>query len=322
MVEVRIEHLISFLICVLGILSNTLSLTYFLKRESRGLINTLFILLTTSDLGVCLFGTLSIVTATRGFHDNPPYLIFKTMFSFSIQGTGLATVLISVCRALKICRPLDNNVRGRKVAMVTALTHVVGFFIELLDAVVSESCEVETLDRFRDYKRYYYIMCSITAVLIILTANFLTVRVLKKTKRESVDKYAGVGPTVTIIILSTIFCFISVLVLIHLFLLVFHVKDDHVTIYFFFHGIPLNSAVNPLVYISRNRSMFMFVKAMFCGCGTHQQGILPTRHITPILDRSEDRGGENDIIHIQMSSSNHNHSSRANMIKQQHDLEN
>ena len=166
--------------------------------------------------------------------------------------------------------------------MVTVITHVIEFGIELLDGIVSESCEVETFDRFRDYKRYYYIAILLAAVLIILIANFLTIRILKKTKKDSVHKCASKGPTVTIIILSAIFCFVSILVLAHLFLLVFHVKDDNVTIYFFFYGIPLNSAVNPIVYIVRISSMLVFVRSLFCGCGTDQQGNFPMRHTTPI----------------------------------------
>ena len=280
MVTLRVEHLISFVICISGIFCNIISLIYFVKRESVGLINRLFILLNSFDLAVCLSGTLTMICTTGDLHSNPPYLIFKTLFSGSIQGTGLATVLISVCRAIMICRPFDHNIRGCRMSVVTIMMYVVGFGVEISDAVVNETCTSETFDKFRDYKRSYYIICLLVTVPIILTANILTMTVLKKTRKESDNDFMSIRPTVTILILSTIFCFISVLVLVHLVLLVARVKDDNFTIFFFFYGVPLNSALNPLVYITRNKEMQLFIRSLFCSCRSNELRQSRMRQIT------------------------------------------
>ena len=222
-----------------------------------------------------------MVTATRGLHGNPPYLLFKTLLSGSTQATALATVLISVCRAIKICRPFDHRIRGDRVTVFIVVMCVVGFGVEVADAVVGESCTVETHDRFRDYKRVYYTVMLVVSAPTILTANLLTISVLKEARNESdEDDFMDIRPTVTIIVLSTIFSFFSFLVLVHLVLLLANVKDDPVTIYFFFFGVPLNSALNPFVYIIRNEQMQVFVRSMFCSCRPNERHRFQTRQIS------------------------------------------
>ena len=282
MVTLHVEHLVSFLICLSGILSNAISLIYFVKRESSGLINILFILLNTFDLAVCISGSVTMTLEKSGFHGSPAYLVSKTVFSCSIQGTGFVTVLISTCRAIKIRRPFDHDIRGCTVATLVSLMCIVGFGVEISDAVVSENCHIETFNTFRDYKRCYYIVSLLLAVLIILMANVHTMGVLRKKRRESGNDFIESRPTVTITILSTLFCFISVLVLVHLVLLVVRVKDDYITIYFFFYGIPLNSAINPIVYIVRNRKMQLFITSLFCSCRSNELGQIPMRQVSPI----------------------------------------
>ena len=89
----------SFSIGGCGILTNALSLLFFITRDNKGLMTRIIMLLNSLDLFVCVTGTISkTIWFLHGEEYSVTYAVFNLLYNCSLEGTGFTTCLLTVTR--------------------------------------------------------------------------------------------------------------------------------------------------------------------------------------------------------------------------------
>ena len=204
----------AILIDVIGIIANCLSLSYFIKRQNKGLGNRLLMLLNSCDLLVCCTNLPTAISyqvfATTGNEvARTCYLTCAIIYGISFDCTGFATCLVSATRTIKVCKPFFSI----KVAW-TVTSFIVYFFYSSVREITS--CYfmfIKPLEDIDTVKKYYIIIYSsgttanVTAVVLssIITAYWL----LSKSELDGKTSNSNRHATVTILILSAAFFVIN-----------------------------------------------------------------------------------------------------------------
>ena len=258
-------------ISIVGVIVNCLSLSYFIRKQNKGLGDRLLMLLNICDLLVCAmyipmvisvyFGDLIIDTICVG--------IFRLFF----QCTVFATCLISVTRAIKVVQPFFS-IRGSWVAASFFLFCLCETAIEITSSY-SLFCLVSNRGSYTDSRNvvdYFpmtiYSMIMITLnVITVFISTMITAYRLMKSKVQGTISMSNRHATVTILILSTTFCLFNLSVVLYNVLssyVIFGIIDRDETIsnllnvscYITRHVmICANSAVNPIIYLTRKEEM-------------------------------------------------------------------
>ena len=258
--EFKIMMKISTSVCVIGTVSNLLSLTFFFLNWSNKLGEKLLVLLNMLDLLVCLSATLNLgCKELLDIDSQYPRVgrLLSATYNTSVDCTGFVTSLLTVVRTLATYYPFYEP----KQRYIT-----VGF---LAFAVYSSS------KPFWCVTQSYNILLLLTLslnIVLVLTANFLTARKLLKSGNLSSSRAVSISnrknrhATITIFILSACFCFLNFLDVIMLFNYIL----ERETISPVFRqliariSIPLNSAINPFVYFFRKGEMRRFLCRFKC----------------------------------------------------------
>ena len=104
-VELRTILWISSSICLIGTISNILSLTFFFLNWSNRLGEKLLVLLNILDLLVCLSATIYLVFRKSLLDDYPDLLTFlKGVYFTAMEGTGFVTTSLTVVRSVTTYR--------------------------------------------------------------------------------------------------------------------------------------------------------------------------------------------------------------------------
>ena len=262
------------LILLIGITANILSLCYFIKRQNKRLGNRLLMLLNTCDLVVCL-STLTNSTLLFANAQNSAgalhtiYLVNGFIYALSIDCTGFSTCLISITRTIKVCRPF-YRIKGK----LTAASFVVYFicsFTNLFICYYGIFVNKSRNSNISYYVIYYPLIVSLgifLSVLSVFVSTVVTAIWLMKKKIANGNNLASNHyATITILILSTIFCllniiFVSVAILSFCVNLKVIEATDKLSAYAntaFAITICLNSTVNPIIYLTRKKAMRQFV---------------------------------------------------------------
>lgn len=245
---------LSLLTCILGILTNTTSLLYFVRKGDKGLVNGLFITLNSYDLATCITGALLIITTYLS--DDESFHVIKSLYSWSVQGTAVSTVLLTVCRTRMVLSPLSYRPNTRVVVLVVVLVAVLDGLAEGVDLVLVLEHPDSLSVVFKEYRRVYYLAAAVVVLLVVLASNSLAVWTLHHCELSATVTHA----TKTVLIISALFCVSNSLITAHLVLLVAKIQNDRVSIWAYFIAIPINSAINPLIYMMRNKSMRTIIK--------------------------------------------------------------
>ena len=267
---------ISTSICVIGTVSNVMSLSYFLVNWSNKLGEKLLVLLNILDLLVCFTGTFYI--AFWKFLE--AHFIVETLFLMTylmfLECTGFVTTLLTVVRTLASYFPFyEPKNKCITISFVTFFlyTAIKGYrLVYYPNVIIREGPEREKMIKLYDSMLLASLLLSIS---VVFTANLLTVWKLLSSGNEvaacavepsstQVNRHA----TITILILSTLFCFFNLLYSV----VVCNVILGNETISPLFRNIvasaavPMNSAVNPFVYFCRKKEMRRFLSTIICCC--------------------------------------------------------
>ena len=254
-------HITVNIICsttsILGIISNSLSLSYFIARERKGVVNRMFIALNTIDLLVCISAIPVVFTSAV-----VPALIYITF----TRGTAYVTCLLTVNRYLSMVCPfyIVKRVRIMVISLGYFLLEMTWFIVAVTKTSTHQG-RVEFEMSFLRYIPLFFITLTIPVVLIFnLLTCYLLYKLRDPTKPAVCRTKKNACITVTILAM-----FFTVFTLAYTTRAVIHMVDllhghvdqigtdefaeDHKLLTWL--PLTLNSAINPLVYAIRKREM-------------------------------------------------------------------
>ena len=198
-------------------------------------------------------------------------VIYITIFFIGLsqmmyEGTAFATCILSVCRCLKLWCPF-YQLNGKLLGVFTAAFYLylgmresAGLYYAYLFVQDNTHVGWKSLHNVVDF----LVLGSISGILsVVAISNVLCVWTLIS------GKVADRGPakrnkdaTVTIIIVSTLFLFFNMASIIPAW--AWAESDGPVYKFGEWLAIPINSALNPVVYFLRRKTMRQHVKNCFC----------------------------------------------------------
>lgn len=254
--------LCSIIVAVLGIVSNSLSLSYFLKprkqRRRNSSTTRLFVTLNLLDLLVCVFSTVLVTVWVQVLKGQITFTleIFCVVYQVIVANlTGFVTCLIAVTRAVDMVWPFSHMTRRNSVTSWC----IVGYFVvNILLAVILELGQIPGGGVSRELQNTTMMVTAaiMTAIfLLIILANLLCVVKLVQSNNRKVE--TTTHATITVVILSVIYCVCNVGFIVYRFYLFLPSLKLSTKLQVVFHSIllPLNSACNPLVHFSRKEGM-------------------------------------------------------------------
>ena len=250
----------SALVTVFGIVTNLLSLSYYVtRRNSNDRMNTtetlnkrLFIFLNSFDILVCisLMGWLLLDYLDETDTDKEAQHLFRKAFVVTVECTGFITCLLSVVRTISIIWPhhqLNTNV----IIVASIVFGLVTVTLETLDVVD------KTLRNTTDSVQFLFLLIMFV---IVIFSNSLCIAKLAYSQMASWKRDA----TITMEILSILYCICNIGFLVICCFRFFGNKCDFEVHYCLspefeitclYILLPLNSACNPIVYFIRNSEM-------------------------------------------------------------------
>ena len=190
------------------------------------------------------------------------------LYIILIDGTAYATCLLSVTRAIGIAFPF-YQIKGRVLVKVGIIVFVIIQLIgiaTLIASISSGSTETVLILMF-----FLMTRVATTSLIILVVVSATAVAVYKLTRKdilgsaESVDR-GNIKATWTVVILSTLFfVFNSILlgVMVNGYRYLNDLSETYpysLTFFGVFFAIPLNSTLNPIVYLTRRSDMRHFFK--------------------------------------------------------------
>ena len=260
---------VSTALCVIGTFANLTSLAYFIKKKDKTLGDKLLMLLNSVDLLLCICATLlSAITSYLDGHENtaPEDLGFVIMaitvlYLLLIDGTAYVTCLLSVTRAIGIVSPF-YQIRGKLLVILGIIVFVVSELSQL--PVLLGTDDIDGIDnRLLAYSR---LAMPLMVLFTVLCATILAVYKLTRADLQGATENVSRNnrkATWTVVILSALFLvFNSILLGVMFQHFIRKDFDDYGIVTLirtaFFLVIPLNSSLNPIVYLTRISDMRQF----------------------------------------------------------------
>ena len=262
---------VSVVLGVTGTLANAASLTYFIKKEEKGIGDKLLMLLNSIDLLLCITATtVTCLISTHMFKSDIYYYMHSRYINMILQiitllfaiyvimmdGTAFVTCLLSVTRGIGIAFPF-YQIKGKLLVIAGIVVFIMMELSGIITTFLTENPQGIFISRI------------VMGSLMILVVVFATVVAVYKLTREGLQGAAGRvdtnnrKATWTVVILSTLFfVFNSILLGATVVVSVGIARKTEFDISSAFFGflvaIPLNSAVNPIVYLVRKNDMRQF----------------------------------------------------------------
>ena len=255
-------------ISVIGTFANLTSLIYFIKKKDKTIGDKLLMLLNSVDLLLCICATLltAILSYLEGRDEQMPegmwYVIIPitVLYFLLIDGTAYVTCLLSVTRAIGIVSPF-YQIRGKLLVILGILVFVV---IELpVWLIGSYDIDIQLV-------AYSRLAMSLMVLLTVLCATIVAVYKLTRADLQGATENVSRNnrkATWTVVILSALFLFFNSILLGVMWQL--FVESSYGTVNFnygtqilfffvYYLAIPLNSTINPIVYLTRKSDMRQF----------------------------------------------------------------
>ena len=288
---------ISFTIACIGTITNTISITYFLRRKNKNLGDKYLVFLNMVDMAICIYSAFATSMSLCGekacrLPKNSRAYSF-TLFEVFIELSGVATCFLCALRAISISRPL-YQISKRKVYISTALAV---FYIIAGKSITFALKFQGSLDKEDGEKGEAHVSTTMKLSLVnisimiifVMICLIVSIRGLKKTRPERAGEGTDTNEKATkmILILGIIFLAFNTtwMAVITYYTVVDwkmrnagnseelegkFLRDEIHTISFI--SMSINSATNPIVYMTRNeemnghiRRLFGRVKTKICG---------------------------------------------------------
>ena len=267
-------------IATVGILSNSLSISYFIRKEKNSLPGKQFLLLNSLDLTMCAASSITLIWfAIQDAELDSSDVVIGVMSYFKVflinlcqflyEGTAFATCILSVCRCIKLWFPF-YSINGK---LLTALAAIFFFYLGSRESVglyytylnVQDNTHMGWLS-YDNVVGYLVLVIMSTILSVVAISNFLCIWTLINRKVAPRNNKGPVrtnkDATITIIIVSSLFLFFNMINLITAW-----VEPPPGPAIFNFGewlAVPLNSALNPVVYFLRKEAMRQHVKNLIC----------------------------------------------------------
>ena len=257
-------------LCVVGTFANITSLVYFIKKKEKTTGDKLLMLLNTVDLLLCFIATVetACISYLAGGYDDAKYfylpiILISVLYLLLIDGTAYVTCLLSVTRAIGIVHPF-YRLRGKLFVVLGIIVFIVIEFVQLV--LLLAGLIIHTAF----YLTYGRLLISLLVMLIVLCATILAVYKLTKADLQGATENVSRNnrkATWTVVILSVLFLVFNSIVFgvtLYFFAIRLSVVNEARVYSLMFYGlflaIPLNSSINPIVYLTRRSDMRHYLK--------------------------------------------------------------
>ena len=255
-------------LCLIGTLANLISLVYFMKKNAKTLGDKMLMSLNCVDLILCICATVEAACMSyyHWSNANGGYILIimiclALFYILLIDGTAYITCLLSVTRAIGIASPF-YQIKGKLLVILGITAFVMIEFIQII--FLLGTADSESFGAFENVR-------LLVSILIMLTVVFGTIVAVYKLMKDDLPGAAervnrnNRRATWTVVILSVLFLvFNSILlgVTMNIFVNTDKIQEDRsilaLSFFCLFLAIPLNSAINPIVYITRRSDMRQF----------------------------------------------------------------
>ena len=249
---VKVLSAITGLVALTGTISNSLSLSFYIKQSGTNLYaerqnvavsltRHLFMALNSFDLALCVFVFLC---SARGAVDQDIMKVCYVICMLAEQSSGFITCLLAVTRAISLWKPF-YVLHSRTVYIAVTCFSVAMFILALLSFVVDE--EAKTLVK----KVFLFTLASVFIVVVFSNVLSISNLLLNSRHKDCEIRHA----TITVAILSVAYCLFNIGFLVSLGQDSYPHKRLHISDLIqqinVFILLPLNSACNPIVYFIR-----------------------------------------------------------------------
>ena len=261
-------------VCGVGITVNFLSLSYFLKNCKKGLGTRLLMLLNFWDSIVVLFGFSNrILMFEQNIEEGSimSYYAIAFVHMLAYDCTGFSTCLISVTRTIKVCRPF-YRLKRVWVAGCFILFFTYSFSREFMCYYpIFTNKDVSKNAVLSQIRLFYPLIVSMGVTLYLITVSVSTLItaywLFKRSYNEGEISENARHASVTIIILSAVFCLLNISYIVAAILALLvklgQIQDTPKLQLFRFISFEaaysLNSTLNPIIYLTRKSEMRQFV---------------------------------------------------------------
>eukprot|EP00116_Pleurobrachia_bachei_P007447 sb/3467709/ len=254
---------------VLGIASNTMWIAYFMYRQGTLLKgDKLLLILSTLDLSVCVSAGVKVILNSR-YHDNEAVtvtLVAATfLFRMSLEWTAFATCVLSVVRMIGTCWPFYKP----QLSRIYLSNGVFGGYLLIREGLCARDFYNKYTQNIRpgmssplNISNYLKTVTLLILVVIVgASCVVTTVQLLKRRRGGQGDQEGRCAAvrraTITILIISLMFCAFNGILFVVFWLKFFEGMklNGMVQIIAQWIAVPLNSALNPCVYLVRNQEI-------------------------------------------------------------------
>ena len=267
--------IVSLLLTTTGTITNTISMSFFVRRKYRNIGDKLLVYLNTIDLTICVFLLLSTTLSFFGLIPGNYDVLYFSTYEMFIELAGLITCFLCALRAISICKPLYQiNKRKVYVCSILTATYVVG---TKLYAIIACYVGDGTLsDNNGKFANSTYISAFVNAGLMLVCPLIFSIISIRALKKQRPERAGGDGAgtnsnekaTKMILILAAMFLtFNSAWMIIMMYFFLADRKRNDRSIneisMLSFVIVSTNSALNPIVYMTRNMEMNTYVKQLY-----------------------------------------------------------
>ena len=255
-----------------GTVTNAISLSYFINKVKKTLSNRIFIMLNVFDLLVSLLD-FAIVTSYGGNHKRPSFRVALAVMDVSFESTAFATCLLSVTRTISLCFPfyqIHKKAVGIAV-LLFLLQEILRFILRFYIFYIYDSAE----NFYLFFGMGLMIVLISIVILVNIVSSILSARKLLKNRNQlgqAPDNGNNQGSrtntnqkaTVTILIISTLFCFFNTIFCIALYYEYSRYDVPRALLPLYNVSLwlapAINSAINPIIYFIRKEDMRKYIK--------------------------------------------------------------
>ena len=273
---------VSITAACIGIITNLISIAYFLRRKNKNLGDKYLILLNTLDITICILATFVNTVALKcgeyacglfpfleNFHVDS-----STMFETVVELSSLATSFLCALRAISISRPLYQISRTKVyLSSVLAVVYIIVGNV-LIFTLRMEKIINDDLARV-SFTMKFSLVNIVLMIIFVIMCSVVSVTELKKTRPVGEGADGNEKATKMVLILGLLFlAFNSVWMAVLVYYLAVdnmeknkdqrpNEEEDIGTLKLLtFIVMSINSAGNPIVYMTRNEAMNSHVRVL------------------------------------------------------------
>ena len=276
--SVRIGLPISISIACMGTIANVISISFFLKRKHRNLGDKLIVVVNALDITICMYEVVAMATAAlqtdpeTSSLSQQSHFAFWTIFEMLIELSGLATTLLSALRTISINWPLYQISKKK----VYAFAGLVAAYIVTVKLVMFHPTlkEINIKKSERDEVSVGLVTSFANVgfmITFVIVSSFVSIRALQKTRPKVSGQRCDANDKAVkmVLILGLLFVTFNTIWIVLILAYVNDMKseddeDSGVLTIITYITTCINSATNPIVYMTRNEEMNTYLKKKIC----------------------------------------------------------